>query len=97
MFVLLDLIGHKDIQFVNFFDQMTGKYFNRLRDIGLFLRMFNASKDNDWLIDLETGLLRAYATNNQNTHKRPVFSAHVGYGRIEDDHVPFLNYGNWEI
>jgi hypothetical protein len=35
MFVLLDLIGHRDVQFMNFFDQTTGKYYNRLRDIGL--------------------------------------------------------------
>jgi hypothetical protein len=34
MFVLLDLIGHKDIQFANFFDRTTGKYYQRLRTIG---------------------------------------------------------------
>lgn len=47
MFVLLDLIGHKEVQFLNFFDQMTGKYFNRLRDIGLFFF------ENDRLIERE--------------------------------------------
>jgi glutaminyl-peptide cyclotransferase len=73
MFVLLDLIGHKDIQFVNFFDRTTGKYYNRLRDI-------------------ETGLLRSYATNNMNTQKRAVFTSQVFGGQIEDDHIPFLNY-----
>ena len=45
-------------------------------------------------IDLETGLLRAYATDGQNTHKRPVFTSQVSYGQIEDDHIPFLQYGN---
>ncbi|CAF4209730.1 unnamed protein product, partial [Adineta steineri] len=34
MFVLLDLIGHKDVQFTNFFNRTTGKYYNRLRNIG---------------------------------------------------------------
>lgn len=46
------------------------------------------------IIDLETGLLRAYAINNQNTHKRPVFSSQISYGQIEDDHIPFLHLGN---
>ena len=46
------------------------------------------------MIVLETGLLRAYATNNQNTHKRSVFSSQISYGQIEDDHVPFLHLGN---
>jgi glutaminyl-peptide cyclotransferase len=42
MFVLLDLIGHKNVQFTNFYDQTTGRYYNRLRDIetGL-LRSYN--------------------------------------------------------
>jgi hypothetical protein len=34
MFVLLDLIGHKDVQFSNGFDRTTGRYYNRLQDIG---------------------------------------------------------------
>jgi hypothetical protein len=38
IFVLLDLIGHKDVQFGNSFDRTTGKYYNRLRDIGLLFR-----------------------------------------------------------
>lgn len=33
LFVLLDLIGHKDVQFANFYDRTTGKYYNRLRNI----------------------------------------------------------------
>jgi hypothetical protein len=40
MFVLLDLIGDKTVEFSNFFDLTTGKYYNRLRDIGkLFLHI----------------------------------------------------------
>ncbi|CAF1131996.1 unnamed protein product [Adineta steineri] len=42
MFVLLDLIGHKDVQFTNFFDRTTGKYYNRLRNIETqLLRSYN--------------------------------------------------------
>jgi len=33
MFVLLDLIGHKQVQFHNFFDKATGTYYNRLKNI----------------------------------------------------------------
>ncbi|CAF4281442.1 unnamed protein product, partial [Rotaria magnacalcarata] len=33
MLILLDLIGDKSVQFQNFFDRTTGKYYNRLRDI----------------------------------------------------------------
>lgn len=33
IFVLLDLIGHRDIKFSNFFDRTTGRTYNRLRDI----------------------------------------------------------------
>ncbi|CAF1257460.1 unnamed protein product [Rotaria magnacalcarata] len=42
MLILLDLIGDKSVQFQNFFDRTTGKYYNRLRDIesGLF-RSYN--------------------------------------------------------
>jgi len=29
-----------------------------------------------------------------NTQKRSIFSPQVGNGQIDDDHVPFLNYGN---
>lgn len=41
MFVLLDLIGHKNVQFQNFFDRTTGRYYNRLRDIGKFDLFFS--------------------------------------------------------
>ncbi|CAF1029889.1 unnamed protein product [Adineta steineri] len=42
MFVLLDLIGHKNVQFTNFFDGTTGKYYNRLRNIETqLLRSYN--------------------------------------------------------
>jgi len=42
MFVLLDLIGHKNIQFSNFYDRTTGKYYNRLHDIEIALiRSYN--------------------------------------------------------
>lgn len=34
MFVLLDLVGDKSVNFANFFDRTTGKYYNRLRQIG---------------------------------------------------------------
>jgi len=34
MFILLDLIGDKDTQFVNLFHVATGKYYNRLQEIG---------------------------------------------------------------
>ncbi|CAF3765682.1 unnamed protein product [Rotaria sordida] len=33
MFVLLDLVGHQSVQFGNFYDRTTGKYYNRLRNI----------------------------------------------------------------
>ncbi|CAF3519184.1 unnamed protein product [Adineta steineri] len=42
MFVLLDLIGHKEVQFANFYDRTTGKYYNRLRNIETqLLRSYN--------------------------------------------------------
>ncbi|CAF3374299.1 unnamed protein product [Rotaria sp. Silwood1] len=42
MFVLLDLVGHQSMRFVNFFDRTTGKYFNRLRNIETqLLRSYN--------------------------------------------------------
>ncbi|CAF0806874.1 unnamed protein product [Adineta ricciae] len=42
MFVLLDLIGHRDVQFHNFFDRTTGKYYQRLRNIeSQLMRSYN--------------------------------------------------------
>jgi len=42
LFILLDLIGHKDVRFNNFFDRTTGKYFNRLKTIeSELLRSYN--------------------------------------------------------
>lgn len=91
MFVLLDLIGHKGIQLNNYFDRTTGKYFNRLRDIGSFTFFLLCLSE---IFFSESGLLRSYtAANDPNAYKRVTFSSQLPYGSIEDDHIPFLNLG----
>ena len=92
MFVLLDLIGHKSVQFPNFFDQTTGKYYNRLRDIGLLFPQQFDLIDNSFFV--ESGLFRSYTANKLTAPSRPVFTSHIVHGGIEDDHIPFLHLGN---
>ena len=43
-----------------------------------------------WHFFVESQLLRSYGGNG---HKRPVFSSMIYGGHVEDDHIPFLNYG----
>ena len=90
MFVLLDLIGHKDVRFNNFFDRTTGKYFNRLKTIGEKKNVFLVEQSFD-VFRLESELLRSY---NGVGRRGAVFTSNVYGGMIEDDHIPFLNYGS---
>jgi hypothetical protein len=68
---------------------------NIIIDYEISVSCFERIKYRIYIIYIETGLLRSY-NNNPNTHKRSVFSANVYGGQIEDDHIPFLNYGNFK-